>query len=623
MAALAAIFIAQNPALADAGGTPQASINLQNCDVALCFHNDTGWTLSKDGGITYSSPGVGVVNWIITATKGVTTPNQLIVYGFLTVNNAGSGPATLGNIVINLQKQVDSTPCGGAGNKFVSAAANIANATAGDVATLANLLAAGSAEDPALNACAGPGNYAVNTVTGVGTFNESAGSGTLSFFNADDNSLWALNDPGNRNIAPGATVNLIYVATFDAATLGLTAGLPVRVEAMVTFGNAGARGGSGAVANSVDIDGDTSVCDVCNGANACNRDGVLCPEKNVRTVPCRLSLPMPPLENCNAKVHLSDTTDDIVFNSMTAGGTASVDQSIPNPYSGDVVKDLTDTGTATISLAVRGNAHGGDVCNTANLNGDSESVSLNIIKNGNPTTVSEPCCVAVSLTAQNCQTIDPEPPQGCSVCGLNLCSFTQGGWGNTPNGNNPGQLLAANFNAVYGAAGVTVGGGYTMKFNTSSTIVITKHGHTFTTNTVTVTGPEAIHLYLPAKKTPGQLTASLTNPDKSSSGVFGGQVLALQLNVDFSAAGVNPSGLGGVHLCGGDFPASVQGLTISQLLAKANAVLGGATPASQGLYALDNTTPMTVSQLNDIVDLLNQSFDNCATSDWASHHLCP
>ena len=108
--------------------------------------------------------------------------------------------------------------------------------------------------------------------------------------------------------------------------------------------------------------------------------------------------------------------------------------------------------------------------------------------------------------------------------------------------------------------------------------------------------------------------------------MFGGQVLALQLSVDFSAALVTTSGLGNVYLCAADFPASVNGLTISQLLAKANAVLGGATPLSQGLKQFDNVTPMTVAQLSDIVTLLNESFDNCATSDWASSHLktsCP
>jgi len=91
--------------------------------------------------------------------------------------------------------------------------------------------------------------------------------------------------------------------------------------------------------------------------------------------------------------------------------------------------------------------------------------------------------------------------------------------------------------------------------------------------------------------------------------------------VDFSTAGVSNPGLGAVTYCGTDLP-SLNGLSISQILAKANAVLGGATTTSQGLYQQDNTTPMTISQLNDLITNLNEGFDNCTLTSWAAEHLC-
>ena len=64
---------------------------------------------------------------------------------------------------------------------------------------------------------------------------------------------------------------------------------------------------------------------------------------------------------------------------------------------------------------------------------------------------------------------------------------------------------------------------------------------------------------VPAGGTPAALTADLLNPATSSSGVFGGQVLALRLNVDFSAAGVTIGTLGPVGALKLSDPASSLG----------------------------------------------------------------
>jgi len=162
-----------------------------------------------------------------------------------------------------------------------------------------------------------------------------------------------------------------------------------------------------------------------------------------------------------------------------------------------------------------------------------------------------------------------------------IATYTQGGWGAKPAGGNPGALLKANFSKVYGAAGVTIGGGFTLTF----------------------TSQVAIQNFLPQGGTPGVLTATATNPTSSSAQVFAGQVLALQLSVDFSKAGITGSGLGGLYLTAGP----LAGQTVAQVLAEANTALGGgALPA--GITK--------ISDLNDVVDKINNSFDDAVANGY-------
>jgi hypothetical protein len=164
---------------------------------------------------------------------------------------------------------------------------------------------------------------------------------------------------------------------------------------------------------------------------------------------------------------------------------------------------------------------------------------------------------------------------GLQTCdGGQFTTFTQGGWGAKPAGNNPASLLLANFATVY-PSGVVIGGAKKLTF----------------------TSQPAIETFLPAGGKAAVLTSSATNPTTSAAGVFAGQVLALKLNVDFSAAGVTTPGLGSLKIASGP----LTGQTVSQVLALAMAVLGGNTsllPAG-----------LTISGLNDIVDAINNNFD--------------
>jgi hypothetical protein len=200
------------------------------------------------------------------------------------------------------------------------------------------------------------------------------------------------------------------------------------------------------------------------------------------------------------------------------------------------------------------------------------------------------CCTGVKLKHQASVDVVKTPDGQLKVGDYR--TFTQGGWGGP---GNPGQLLATNFAKVYPGDSVEVG-------------VVSGLGFS-----IKLTGSNAVCKYLPGKQ-PDVLTVDLVagpltactgqnsgGDITTASGVFGGQVLALQLNVDFSAAGIGPSGLGALQIANltttdtlsGALltPAQVlalNGQTISLVLAEANTVLGGGT----GTYGL------TVAQLN-------------------------
>ena len=172
---------------------------------------------------------------------------------------------------------------------------------------------------------------------------------------------------------------------------------------------------------------------------------------------------------------------------------------------------------------------------------------------------------AVSATATiTISACDPSPAK----------TFTQGGWGAAPNGSNAGTLLQTKFALVYPAGSVQIGGGRILTF----------------------TSQAAIDAFLPQGGSPSSLRSNATNPTYSSAGVFAGQVLALQLNVDFSNARVTRFGLASKTLASG----KLAGSTVAQVLTIANGVLGGAAPPAG----------VSIADLNAIVDAINQNFDN-------------
>ncbi len=152
---------------------------------------------------------------------------------------------------------------------------------------------------------------------------------------------------------------------------------------------------------------------------------------------------------------------------------------------------------------------------------------------------------------------------------------TQGGWGSTPNGGNPGAYLHANFNTAF-PSGVTVGcsTGFTLK----------------------LTSAQAVTDFLPSGSTARALTANLTNPAGSYKNVLAGQVVALTISVgmDNAIASFGPSTtlLQNLVVKSGTFA----NMTVAQVLAEANKKLGGCSSS------------YSFSQLNDAISAINESF---------------
>lgn len=529
-------------AFAQGGQGLRSSVTL-TCNLDLCNTTNTAWTLDKcenpDGvcngflnrSMTASSP----VSWTITAGRTGTSSAVLTVNGFVRITNSGGAGASIGNIVVNLQKP----GTGGKKNNWVSHAAAVANASGTGTA---NICPQASSEE-------------------LGSFTNSAAS--LTFTDASNNSVWSITP--QQTIPPGGTVDLLYQAVFNSFPSG-----QVRVEVIVTFGNAGTRGGGSSCSN-VDINGDGNV----------DSSG---DEALVRSVPCRVTRSVPAEIHANSTVVLADREPQESAATPINGYTCSQYSSTTSPYvcadplfpfsgvgtGGGVTysnhsttvgttngdgEQISSTETRQVSLTVD---TGSNISNCVRLTGADVTVPVD--------TYTFTCVQGVRI--RQCAWRDEDVAVG------GHCSYTQGGWGAPPHGENPATKLPTHLNVSVGT------GGFSMTF----------------------TSQAAIEAYLPAGGTAGALTTSVTNPTttktghgppqpSTSSGVFGGQVLTLKLNLLYA----DPS-LGDLFVCG------TGGKTVSDVLADAELALGSGTLPS---YVT------SISQLSGIVDNINNSYDNC------------
>ncbi|MGH8614202.1 MAG: hypothetical protein ACREYF_19770 [Gammaproteobacteria bacterium] len=187
---------------------------------------------------------------------------------------------------------------------------------------------------------------------------------------------------------------------------------------------------------------------------------------------------------------------------------------------------------------------------------------------------------------------------GCGWTDGDMVTYGQNLWGDQTSV--AGQLLGVYFDSVYFTVGgvLEVGGIFTMTFQSAS----------------------AVWGYQPSAGTPAPLNANLVDPTSSASGQFGGEVVALKLNVDFNDAGhVGGAAnvpFGNLTLCAFAPPNdSLNGTLVRSFLATANTALGG------------GATTIPIADLNSIAINLNGSFESGAVNLFAQDHefngACP
>jgi hypothetical protein len=180
-----------------------------------------------------------------------------------------------------------------------------------------------------------------------------------------------------------------------------------------------------------------------------------------------------------------------------------------------------------------------------------------------------------------------------------MLTFNQTQWGDPASA--AGALLVNNYSTVYAGTGnllevgIAGAGGFSMAFTTDA----------------------AVSSYLPSAGGFAALTSDLVDPTSSSSGVYGGEVVALKLNIDFSAAGalVGTSHLGDLRICGFAPLPLVNNMTVSQFLAIANHLLGGGSAS------------LSIAQATSMAAIINSAFLDGSPSVFAQDNLvagaCP
>jgi hypothetical protein len=155
-------------------------------------------------------------------------------------------------------------------------------------------------------------------------------------------------------------------------------------------------------------------------------------------------------------------------------------------------------------------------------------------------------------------------------------------------------LLSGDFGSVYASTGATlrVGIGISMFFDSANAVIA----------------------YLPASGPAGPLDHELDDPTSTSSGVYGGDVTALHLNVDWSAHGLLP-GTSTLHF--GELTlkgftgtlAGLNGMLVKDFLTLNETALGG------------GPTPISIADLDPVLQQVNGSFTTGVVTNFAQAHL--
>jgi hypothetical protein len=171
-------------------------------------------------------------------------------------------------------------------------------------------------------------------------------------------------------------------------------------------------------------------------------------------------------------------------------------------------------------------------------------------------------------------------------------------WGDDGTPSAAASLITSSFNSVYASTGgtlqvgITSGPGFSLIFD----------------------NPNSVLAYLPSVGAIGVLNANYLEPTTTPSGSFGGEVVALRLNVDFSDANLlmHLAGIPFGDLVLGNFGislAGLDGLQVRDLLSIDETALGG------------GVIPFSLNDLFITSEELNGAFFNGIPQQWAQDHL--
>lgn len=560
----------------------QASLNLDTpgCQTVLtsaASEARTSWKLEKSASSTgLTDPNDDPVLYNVRVTQGA-TKNILVVLGTLVVSNGGEQTPVLNSVILNLQQS-------GPSHQTVSTAMAL--------------------KDPACR----DGSGVEGGQTCYGQYQNSSGASVqLTDANGNDVTAYLGTVPIPPSLTCDGAVKLNFKAEFDLAQSGFSPGDGARLELLTTFAGAGARGKSPeTVSCSADVN--------CNGTldsddlNTCQLNES--ETNNIRTVKQRASFTVPALTPVCASVNKVDAGATSVDGNCVEATSNSLNETLSKQSEG-----WTDTETISGTASCKSRtACSTDVVNVANLycvDGRNELIE------GSPASAAIP--VVCSTKNQNVISVG------------DFCTATQGCWGQNQNGFCAGirdtqfaSLLSA-FATEMGLtnpAGVRIGdiaGG----LNGSS------NGFAAEWRTAT-----AIKDYLPNGTPAGALTSDLLNPLNTASGVLGAQLLAAELNVARDDAGFFQKNRTEklktlvVQSCTG-FPvtASLQGLTVKQLICVANKAVSGNAGCTNGNNPscviavsppdcmLNASVQASLSELVDALNAVNNNFDGCAANN--------
>jgi hypothetical protein len=500
-------------------GPSFADVWLTHSNADLLQTSNTAWTLLKTGSVDTSTQ---TVTWKITTTKGATTGGNLVVDGDLDLTNIGNGPATLGNIVVNLQTRASHDGSGGGcdghgghgrhgyeneNDGWVTVASDVANATSDLAATSANVVAADDVEHE-------------------GVFDTSPGSGKLYFLDRATNSVFSL--VPEVTLPKFSETPLLFSASFDNNVLKIAESDEVRVEVLVSFGNH-AIGGYG-VGLDIDING----------------NGVIDPDEHrVRTVSNLFERNVPATIAGNATLTTTDAVADISTTGTVTFSNAQID------LASGTVTATYDAGTS-----------GGSITNCAHATGTGVSDPIGSIIY----TIVAPDNLTSCDTETIKQAVCTPGSQGCGWHDDDIVTYSQVAWGQDPEPGNLTAELEADFDSVFAPEsdlmeiGIPGAAGFSIIFD----------------------DPDDIITFLPATGAPGPLTADLLDPASSASGSYGGEVATMRLNIAFgddnllgATSSIHLGDLTVCNLTGTQAP--LNNMNVRAIQAQANTILGGGT----------------------------------------------